>query len=108
MRIDDKTGTLTLKDNNGNTVTLADSGITLDSASKITMTAKTDIVLSAQGKLSLTGTAGVSIAGATIAAKADTSFAAQGIRRGKTDLERDRDRAGQLGKNQLGGLICCV
>ena len=63
---------------NGNTVTMAPGGISIDSATKISMTAKTDISLSAQGKLSLTGTAGVTIAGLTIKADADTSFSAQG------------------------------
>lgn len=83
VRFDDKAGTVTLKDKNGNTVTLADSGVTIDSASKITLTAKTDIVLSAQGSLTLSGTAGVKLAGATIAAKADTSFSAQGAAEAK-------------------------
>lgn len=78
VRIDDQAGTVVLKDCNGNTVTMAAGGITIDSASQITLTAKTDITLHAQGRLALTGSAGVSIAGATIDAKADTSFAAQG------------------------------
>ena len=78
IRLDDKDGKLTIKDSNGNTIVLADSGISLDSAGKITLTAKGDISLAAQGKLTLKGQAGVDIAGATISAKADTSFAAQG------------------------------
>lgn len=78
IRLDDKDGKLTIKDSNGNTVVLADSGISIDSAAKIALTAKGDISLAAQGKLVLKGQAGVDIAGATISAKADTSFAAQG------------------------------
>ena len=77
-RLDDTAATVTIKDSNGNTITLAKGGISIDSASKIALTAKTDITLSAQGKLTLSGKAGVSIAGATIAAKADSSFSAQG------------------------------
>lgn len=78
VRLDDKNKTVTVKDMNGNTITMADSGITIDSASKITMTAKSDIAITAQGKLTLKGTAGVMIAGMSIKADADTSFAAQG------------------------------
>jgi Rhs element Vgr protein len=78
VRLDDKTGTVTVKDKNGNTITLAAGGITLDSAAKLTLHAKTDIAITAQGKVSLNGTAGVEISGLTIKANADTSFAAQG------------------------------
>ena len=78
IRLDDDAGTVTIKDKNGNVVTLAAAGITLDSAAKITLNAKTDIAMTAQGKVSITGTAGVAIAGLTIKADADTSFAAQG------------------------------
>ncbi len=78
VRLDDTAKTVTIKDRNGNSVTLAEGGITIDSATKISMTAKTDISVSAQGKLSLTGTGGVTIDGLTINAKADTSFSAQG------------------------------
>lgn len=78
VRLDDQAGTLTLKDSHGNSITMAAGGISIDSASAITLSAKTDISISAQGSLSLKGSAGVSIGGATVAAKADTSFSAQG------------------------------
>ncbi len=78
VRLDDKAQKVVIKDSNGNTVTMAAGGISIDSATKISMTAKTDISLNAQGKLSLSGTAGVAIAGLTIKADADTSFSAQG------------------------------
>ena len=78
VRLDDQAGTLTLKDSHGNSITMAAGGISIDSASAITLSAKTDISLAAQGSLSLKGSAGVSIGGATVAAKADTSFSAQG------------------------------
>jgi Rhs element Vgr protein len=78
VRLDDKSNTVTVKDSNGNTVTLASTGITLDSASKVSINAKTDIVLSAAGAVSITGKAGVKLAGLSIQANAETSFAAQG------------------------------
>ncbi len=78
VRLDDKNKVVTIKDANGNVITMAASGITIDSANDIKITAKTNITLAAQGKLSLSGKAGVSIAGLTINATADTSFSAQG------------------------------
>ncbi len=83
VRLDDKAKTVTVKDCNGNSITMGDGGITIDSATKITMTAKSDIAITAQGKLALKGTAGVTIAGMTIKADADTSFAAQGAAEAK-------------------------
>jgi len=83
VRLDDKAGTIVIKDKNSNTITMAAAGITIDSGAKITMNAKTDIAITAQGKLSLKGTAGVAIAGLTIKADADTSFAAQGAAEAK-------------------------
>lgn len=78
VRLDDKAKNVVVKDMNGNTVTMAAAGITIDSAAKLTLNAKTDVAITAQGKMSLKGTGGVEIAGLTIKANADTSFAAQG------------------------------
>ncbi|AJP72404.1 type VI secretion system tip protein VgrG [Sphingomonas hengshuiensis] len=83
VRMDDKAKQVTIKDANGNSITMAAGGITIDSAAKLTLNAKTDIAMTAQGKVSLKGTAGVDIAGLTINAKADTSFAAQGAAEAK-------------------------
>jgi len=78
VRLDDKTGAVTVKDGNGNTITLASGGVTIDSTNTITLKAKGDIALNAQGMLSLNGAAGVNITGAAIHASASTSFTAQG------------------------------
>jgi len=78
VRLDDKANSVTVKDMNGNTVTLDSSGITADSASNMTLTAKGNISITAQGNLSLKANANVSIEGLQVAAKADTSFSAQG------------------------------
>jgi Rhs element Vgr protein len=78
VRLDDKAKSVTVKDANGNTVTLDSSGITADSASNITLNAKGNISITAQGNLSLKANANVSIEGLQVAAKADTGFSAQG------------------------------
>lgn len=78
VRLDDKAGSVKIGDRNGNTVTMAASGVTIDSAAGIMLSAKTDVTIAAQGKVSLKGAAGVSLAGLTISATADTAFAASG------------------------------
>ncbi|WP_066796759.1 type VI secretion system tip protein VgrG [Sphingomonas soli] len=78
VRLDDKAGEIIITDKAGSKITMASSGVTVDSAAKITLNAKTDIALTAQGKVAIKGTAGVDISGLTIKANADTSFAAQG------------------------------
>lgn len=78
IELDDDAGTVTIKDANKNTITMASGGITIDSDTAIKLTAKTDISITAQGSLSLTGKTGVKIAGLDIKANADASFAAEG------------------------------
>lgn len=78
VRLDDDAKTVTIKDCNGNSITMAAAGITIDSASKITLSAKTDVAITANGKVTVTGTSGVSLAGLTVKAEADTEFEAQG------------------------------
>lgn len=78
VRLDDKAKTVTVKDMNGNTVTLAQSGVSIASAAKISLSAKTDVEITAQGKLTMKGAGGVAISGLSIKADADTTFAAQG------------------------------
>lgn len=83
VRLDDKTGTVTVKDSNGNTITLASGGVTIDSADAITLKAAGDIALNAQGTLSLNGAAGVKLTGPIINASASSSFTAQGVAEAK-------------------------
>lgn len=83
IRIDDKNGTLVVKDKNGNSIKLGADGVLIDSAGKLAISAKGDLTLQAQGKLALNGGAGVTLAGASISAKADTSFAASGATEAK-------------------------
>jgi len=78
VRLDDQAGSITIRDRNGSTITMASGGVTIDSAGDIMLKAKGNIAAAAQGKLALTGTVGVAIDGMTIDAVADTSFVAQG------------------------------
>ncbi|AWK89879.1 type VI secretion system tip protein VgrG [Azospirillum thermophilum] len=78
VRLDDDAKTITVKDLNGNSVTLAPGGITASSAADMTLTAKGNIAVTAQGNLSLKANANVSVSGLQIKADADTTFAAQG------------------------------
>lgn len=78
IRLDDKAKTITIKDLNGNTMTMAPGGITASSAADMTLEAKGNIAINAQGNLTLKANANVSVAGLQIDAKADTTFAAQG------------------------------
>ena len=78
IRFDDKSGQVTITDGSGNTVTLAENGVTIDSASGISLNAKADITIAAQGVVSIKGTGGIKLAGTTIDARADRSFTADG------------------------------
>jgi Rhs element Vgr protein len=78
VRLDDKAHTVTLKDMNGNTLTMASGGITLDSASNLTLSAKGNITVDAKGNLSMSAGGNATITGLQVAATAKTSFSAQG------------------------------
>ncbi len=54
--INDTAKSVTLKDANGNSITLGDGGITIDSASNIKLTAQGSITIAAQTSLSASGT----------------------------------------------------
>jgi Rhs element Vgr protein len=70
IKMDDKEGSITLKDMNDNTVVLGKSGITLDSAKTIALTAKGDITLDAKGNVDIKAAAKASAQGAEVAVKA--------------------------------------
>ncbi|MFQ3191594.1 MAG: Rhs element Vgr protein [Paraglaciecola sp.] len=78
IRIDDKAGSIVLKDKNKNTVSLSNKGISLDSASNIKLTAKGDISLDAKANIKLNAGAKASMAGLQVEHKAKTSFSAKG------------------------------
>jgi Rhs element Vgr protein len=78
IRLDDNAKTVTIKDMNGNTVTMASGGITLDSNANIALSAKGDITLEAKGNVSISATANASVEGLQVSATAKTTFSAQG------------------------------
>ena len=78
ITLDDKAKSVTVKDCNGNSLSLAKSGITLDSASNVKISAKGDISLDAKGNVNVKAAANASMEGLQVAHKAQTKFSAQG------------------------------
>ena len=68
--LDDEGKTVKLSDQNGNTLTLAAAGITLDSAGDVTIKAKKGVAIQA--------TADATIKGLNVTATGQTSFSASG------------------------------
>ena len=90
IKMDDKAGSITIKDMNDNTVTLGRSGIAMDSGKSISITAKGDITIDAKGSLKLSAAATASMEGAEIAHKAQ----------GKLGIE-----SGGLGELKAAGIL---
>lgn len=78
IKMDDKSGAISIQDNNKNTVSLSKGGIALDSGSNIKITAKGNITVQANGNLSLSAKANASMEGLQVAHKAKTKFSANG------------------------------
>jgi uncharacterized protein involved in type VI secretion and phage assembly len=78
VRLDDDAKSVTIKDMNGNSVTLGPGGITLDSAAEMTLTAKGNITVAAGANLTLKATADVAVTGVQVSANADANFSASG------------------------------
>lgn len=77
--LSDDQKSITLTDQNSNSVKLGTDGITLTSASDVVIKAAQNITLEAQsGSLSAKGTQGVTVTGLKISLSADTEFAASG------------------------------
>lgn len=78
IKMDDKTGAISIQDSNNNTVSLSKGGITLDSASNIKITAKGNITVQAGANLALSAKANASMEGLQVAHKAKAKFSANG------------------------------
>ena len=78
IKMDDKSGAISIKDSNRNTVSLSKGGIALDSASNIKITAKGNITIQAGANLGLSAKANASMDGLQVAHKAKAKFAANG------------------------------
>lgn len=71
IKLNDKTGEITINDSNSNSMKLAKDGITIDSASDITMKAKANISISAGANLDMKATANSSLKAVQISEQAD-------------------------------------
>jgi Rhs element Vgr protein len=78
IRMDDKAKSITMKDSKGNSVSLSNSGITLDSASNVSIKAKGNIKIDAGANLQLTAAAKASMEGLQVTHTAKTQFVAKG------------------------------
>jgi len=76
--LDDKDKSILLKDQNGNSIKLSDSGIALDSAKDITLNAKGGITLDAVNAISITSKADVKASGLNISCEAQAGFTGKG------------------------------
>ena len=78
IRLDDKTGEVTVKDGSQNTVVLSKSGIAVESAKEVTITGGTDVTIEARANLTLKAGGTASLEGAVVNAKATGKLSAQG------------------------------
>ena len=78
VTLDDKAGSISIKDSNQNSMVLGKEGITVDSASNIDIKAKGNITIAPQGNLSMKATANATCEGLQIELKAQTALSAQG------------------------------
>ncbi len=78
IRLDDKTGAITIQDSNKNKVALSKQGIELDSASNLAIKAKGNISVAAGGNLQLAAKLNTNVEGLQIAAKAKAKLSASG------------------------------
>lgn len=78
IKMDDKSGAISIKDSNRNTVSLSKGGIALDSASNIKITAKGNITIQAGANLKAAAKANATMEGLQVAHKAKAKFSAKG------------------------------
>lgn len=78
IKMDDKSGALSIKDNNKNTVSLSKGGITLDSGSNLKINASGNISIAASGNISMAAKANLTMEGAQISNNAKMKFSAKG------------------------------
>jgi Rhs element Vgr protein len=76
IRLDDKAGEVRVEDGNKNRVTLAKDGITVESASDLTLKAKANVSVQAGGNLSLKARGNVSVEGIEVSNKAKAKLSA--------------------------------
>lgn len=78
IKLDDKSGALSIRDSNDNNVSLSKGGISLTSASNLKLSAKANISVEAGANLDLKAKANATLEGLQVAHKAKAKFAANG------------------------------
>lgn len=78
IKMDDTATEVSIKDSNGNSIVLSQSGISLDSATDIKLTAKGNISIQATGNLSLSAQANATMEGLQVTHNAKSKFSANG------------------------------
>jgi uncharacterized protein involved in type VI secretion and phage assembly len=78
IKIDDKSGALSIKDSNQNTISLSKGGISLTSDANLKINAKGNISMAANGNMTLTAKANLTLEGAQISNNAKAKFSAKG------------------------------
>lgn len=78
IKLDDKSGAISITDSNKNQISLSKGGVTIDSASNMKLKAKGNITIDAGGNLVAKAKANVNLDGLQVNAKAKAKFAAQG------------------------------
>jgi Rhs element Vgr protein len=78
VRMDDGSGQVTVADANQNSITLAPKGVTIESASDLTLKARGSVVIDAGKDLSLAAKGDASLEGQQVAHRAKTKFSASG------------------------------
>ncbi|MDC1220078.1 Rhs element Vgr protein, partial [bacterium] len=78
VTLDDKAKSIKLEDQNKNTVSLNDKGVTIDSGKDIVLKAKGKVTISSVGNATLDSKADVSITGNNVKSKAKIALKAEG------------------------------
>lgn len=78
IKLDDKSGALSIRDSNDNQISLSKGGITISSASNLKISAKGNVTIDAGANLGLKAKANASMEGLQVAHKAKAKFSANG------------------------------
>jgi uncharacterized protein involved in type VI secretion and phage assembly len=78
ITVDDTAKTIVIKDCNGNSLTMSDAGVAIDSPKDVTITAKGSITLDAKAAVSITAATSATVSAKQITATASGKFSAEG------------------------------
>jgi uncharacterized protein involved in type VI secretion and phage assembly len=78
VRLDDKAGTITISDDNKNSITMSSTGITISSGKDLVLKATGSVTVTAGSALSMSATTDATLKGQQISQTASGSFQAQG------------------------------